>query len=90
MTIGIAANPTGRSNDDMPKIAGNIPLEQCLSEAHAAGIAYPFWKGMQRPSSRNLLRTASCCATWELRYSSWQNAARPYMARSLSHFQRGP
>jgi inosose dehydratase len=38
MTIRIGANPIGWSNDDMPEIGGNIPLEQCLSEAHAAGF----------------------------------------------------
>jgi len=38
MTIRIGANPIGWSNDDMPEIGGNIPLDQCLSEAHAAGF----------------------------------------------------
>jgi inosose dehydratase len=38
MTIRIGANPIGWSNDDMQEIGGWIPLEQCLSEAHAAGF----------------------------------------------------
>jgi inosose dehydratase len=38
MTIRIGANPIGWSNDDMPEIGGWIPLEQCLSEAKAAGF----------------------------------------------------
>ncbi len=37
MTIRIGANPICWSNDDMPEIGGWIPLEQCLTEASAAG-----------------------------------------------------
>jgi myo-inosose-2 dehydratase len=36
--IRIGANPIGWSNDDMPEVGGHIPLEQCLSEARAAGF----------------------------------------------------
>ncbi len=36
--IRIGANPIGWSNDDLPALGGHIPLEQCLSEARAAGI----------------------------------------------------
>lgn len=36
--IRIGANPIGWSNDDMLQIGGNIPLEQCLSEAREAGF----------------------------------------------------
>lgn len=36
--IRIGANPIGWSNDDMTEIGGNIPLEQCLSEAREAGF----------------------------------------------------
>lgn len=36
--IRIGANPIGWSNDDMLEIGGNIPLEQCLEEARAAGF----------------------------------------------------
>ncbi|MGE0241109.1 MAG: myo-inosose-2 dehydratase [Parvibaculaceae bacterium] len=38
MAIRIGANPIGWSNDDMQEIGGWIPLEQCLSEAQAAGF----------------------------------------------------
>ncbi len=37
--IRIGANPIGWSNDDMLEVGGNIPLEQCLSEAKDAGFA---------------------------------------------------
>jgi inosose dehydratase len=36
--IRIGANPIGWSNDDMLEIGGDIPLEQCLTEARAAGF----------------------------------------------------
>ncbi|GAB1583199.1 myo-inosose-2 dehydratase [Phyllobacterium phragmitis] len=36
--IRIGANPIGWSNDDMLEIGGHIPLEQCLTEARAAGF----------------------------------------------------
>ena len=38
MTIRIGANPIGWSNDDMLEIGGDIPLEQCLTEARDAGF----------------------------------------------------
>lgn len=36
--IRIGANPIGWSNDDMPEIGGDIPLDTCLKEARAAGF----------------------------------------------------
>lgn len=36
--IRIGVNPIGWSNDDMPEIGGDIPLETCLKEARAAGF----------------------------------------------------
>ncbi|SKA16950.1 myo-inosose-2 dehydratase [Consotaella salsifontis] len=36
--IRIGANPICWSNDDMKEIGGNIPLEQCLSEASEIGL----------------------------------------------------
>ena len=36
--IRIGANPIGWSNDDMVELGGDIPLEQCLTEAKAAGF----------------------------------------------------
>ena len=37
MVIRIGANPICWSNDDMPELGGAISLEQCLTEARAAG-----------------------------------------------------
>jgi inosose dehydratase len=36
--IRIGANPIGWSNDDLPELGGEIPLDQCLREAKAAGM----------------------------------------------------
>jgi inosose dehydratase len=36
--IRIGANPICWSNDDLPEIGGDIPLEQCLAEARAIGL----------------------------------------------------
>jgi myo-inosose-2 dehydratase len=36
--IRIGANPIGWSNDDMPEIGGDTPLETCLAEARQAGF----------------------------------------------------
>src|SRR5206468_9370050 len=56
MAIRIGANPIGWSNDDMPELGGEIPLEQCLSEAKAAGFEgmelgnkFPRESGKLRP-----------------------------------------
>ena len=38
MPIRFGTNPIGWSNDDMPELGGDIPLEQCLSEARQAGF----------------------------------------------------
>jgi len=38
MAIRIGANPIGWTNDDMVELGDDIPLEQCLSEAKAAGF----------------------------------------------------
>ncbi|MDP9137004.1 MAG: myo-inosose-2 dehydratase [Pseudomonadota bacterium] len=37
MAVRIGANPIGWSNDDMRELGGHISLEQCLTEAKAAG-----------------------------------------------------
>jgi myo-inosose-2 dehydratase len=38
MAIRIGANPIGWSNDDMPELGGDTPLETCLAEAKSVGI----------------------------------------------------
>ena len=38
MAITLGINPITWTNDDMPELGGDIPLEQCLSETHEAGF----------------------------------------------------
>jgi len=39
MTVSLCINPITWTNDDMPELGGDIPLEVCLSEAANAGFA---------------------------------------------------
>ena len=38
MSIRLGANPIGWSNDDLPEIGGDTPLDTCLAEAREAGF----------------------------------------------------
>jgi inosose dehydratase len=37
MTVRLGISPIGWSNDDLPELGGDIPLDRCLAEAQAAG-----------------------------------------------------
>jgi inosose dehydratase len=39
MAVGLGINPITWTNDDMPELGGDIPLETCLAETHAAGYS---------------------------------------------------
>ena len=39
MTVKLGTNPIAWSNDDMPELGGDTPLETCLREAREAGFA---------------------------------------------------
>jgi len=53
--IRIGANPICWSNDDMIEIGGNIPLEQCLSEAREIGLE-GMEKGNKFPTTAPALK----------------------------------
>ncbi|MGA2495848.1 MAG: myo-inosose-2 dehydratase [Roseiarcus sp.] len=53
--IRIGANPICWSNDDMIEIGGDIPLEQCLREAHEIGIE-GMEKGNKFPATAPALK----------------------------------
>jgi inosose dehydratase len=38
MPVRLGISPIGWSNDDLPELGGDIPLESCLAEARAAGF----------------------------------------------------
>ena len=39
MSVKLGIAPIAWSNDDMPELGGDTPLEQCLSEASEAGFS---------------------------------------------------
>jgi inosose dehydratase len=56
MSVRIGINPITWSNDDLPELGGETPLETCLSETHEAGYAgielgnkFPRESGALRP-----------------------------------------
>jgi inosose dehydratase len=38
MSVCLGISPIGWSNDDLPELGGDIPLDTCLAEAHVAGF----------------------------------------------------
>ncbi len=44
MTVRLGINPITWTNDDMPELAGDIPLETCLAEARLAGFSGSRWE----------------------------------------------
>src|ERR1700692_4729509 len=39
MAVRLGVSPIGWSNDDLPELGGDTPLETCLAEARQAGFA---------------------------------------------------
>lgn len=72
MTIRIGANPIGWSNDDMPELGGETPLEVCLAEAKSVGLE-GMELGNKFPRTPDALKAAlapfglACVSGW---YSS--------------------
>ena len=38
MPVRLGISPIGWSNDDLPELGGDIPLDSCLAEARAAQV----------------------------------------------------
>lgn len=55
MTVRIGTNPIAWSNDDLPELGGDTPLETCLSEARQAGFS-GIEKGNKFPTGPVALR----------------------------------
>ena len=55
MTVRLATNPIAWSNDDLPELGGDTPLETCLAEARTAGFA-GIEKGNKFPADPAALR----------------------------------
>lgn len=56
MTVRVGIAPIGWTNDDLPQLGGDIPLEQCLREARAAGYA-GVEKGGKFPKDAKAMRS---------------------------------
>ena len=90
MAVRLGTNPIGWSNDDLPELGGDTPLETCLAEARAAGFA-GIEKGNKFPSDpaavhavlgRHGLRLISGWYGAELQFRSVEQeieAVRPHL-----------
>ncbi|MDB3981938.1 myo-inosose-2 dehydratase [Candidatus Pelagibacter sp.] len=69
MTVKLGIAPIAWSNDDMPELGGDTPLEQCLSEANAAGFIGIESGGKFPKHSKDLLpllkkHNLNLCSGW--------------------------
>jgi malonate-semialdehyde dehydrogenase (acetylating)/methylmalonate-semialdehyde dehydrogenase len=72
MTLRFGISPIGWSNDDMPELGGETPLEQCLAEARQAGyVGVELGNKFPRQSEalREVLRQHRLCLA-----SGWYGA----------------
>src|SRR5205807_60243 len=56
MSVRLGISPIGWSNDDLPELGGDIPLDTCLAEAHEAGFE-GIELGHKFPRDPELLRS---------------------------------
>jgi inosose dehydratase len=63
MAVRLGINPITWTNDDMPELGGDTPLDVCLAEARLAGYAESSWaasfRGRPRCCGRSSIGTAS-------------------------------
>src|SRR5881409_3440578 len=89
-TVRLGTNPIAWSNDDLPELGGETPLETCLAEAAAAGFS-GIEKGNKFPNEAGALRAVldrhglAFVSGWygaELRYRTVEQevaAVRPHL-----------
>ena len=56
MSIRLGIAPIAWSNDDMPELGGQTPLEQCLKEASLAGFTGVEYGGKFAMGQKNLFQ----------------------------------
>ena len=69
MSIRLGIAPIAWSNDDMPELGGNTPLEQCLKEASLAGFTGVEYGGKFAMDSNELIpklnkENLKLCSGW--------------------------
>ena len=90
MTVNIGINPITWTNDDMPELGGDIPLETCLAETRQAGYAAPSlaanFPGPQPSSGRsshaiscNSCPAGSTAASWNASVTDEFAAIEPHL-----------
>jgi inosose dehydratase len=72
MAVALGINPITWTNDDMPELGGEIPLDTCLAETRIAGYA-GIELGGKFPRQANLLRPILATHGLEL-VSGWYSA----------------
>ena len=89
-TVRLGTNPIAWSNDDMPELGGETPLETCLAEAREAGFT-GIEKGNKFPNDPAALKAVlgkhglefvSGCYSGELRNRTVEQevaAMRPHL-----------
>ena len=87
MAVRIGANPIGWSNDDMRELGGHISLEQCLTDAKAAGF-----EGMELGNKfpRQVSTLKSVMSAHDLDLIGRLVFDVPYRARCGERVPRGP
>ena len=72
MTVSLGINPITWTNDDMPELGGDIPLDTCLAETRIAGYA-GIELGGKFPREANILRPIMATHGLDL-VSGWYSA----------------
>ena len=75
MTVEIGINPITWTNDDMPELGGDIPLETCLAETREAGYSGTELGG-KFPRSYTLFQLTLRQRVWLMRCNTYRMILR--------------
>ena len=64
MTVRIGINPITWTNDDLPSLGGDTPVETCLAETRAAGFAGTEMGGKFPKTARELRPLLGAPSAW--------------------------
>jgi len=63
MSVRLGISPIGWSNDDLPELGGDIPLDTCLAEAREAGFEGMRWARSSRAIRHYCARSSHIAAS---------------------------